>query len=264
MEFAPRRLTFRVNAEQYGGGTRGTVHSRFGPAVDTMMHSFHLADLPAWVSAATLVRPPNRTAIKGLAHAECLVLMQFGAPIVSTARLQLGRFAMFAQWEGQGALDRFLEMHRLGRRLAEGWHVRLQYLRRYGEVAAMRGLPEKAGDWDMDEPIAAFTLARMKLPEIPRFLRWGRPVERLIANHPAAVFSTGAQRPPNTISTFSIWRTVREMTEMVHGRGEMPDAHVHRTAMAEQRRRDFHHESTFMRFRPLGEHGTWQGRRLLP
>ena len=130
-------------------------------------------------------------------------MMRFGAPIVSPARLQLRRFAMFAQWDDQAALD-------------------------------------------------------------PRFLKWGRPFERLIASHPGSLFSTGAQRPPHTISTFSIWRSVREMTDMVHGRGERADAHVHQVAMAEQRRRDFHHESTFMRFRPLSEHGRWQGRRLLP
>jgi hypothetical protein len=227
------------------------------------MHSFHLVDLPAWVSAGTLVRSPDRTTVAGLQHAECLVLMRFGAPIVSLARLQLRRFAMFAQWDDESALDRFLDTHTFGRRLATGWHVRLQYLRRYGAIAALGALPERAGGWDLDEPIVAVTLARMKLREVPRFLRWGRPVERLIASHPAAVFSTGAQRPPNTISTFSIWRTVREMTEMVHGRGDVPNAHVHQAAMAEQRRRDFHHESTFMRFRPLSEHGSWKGRRLL-
>jgi hypothetical protein len=228
------------------------------------MHSFHLVELPARVSTGTLMRPPNHTTVAGLQHAECLVLMRFGAPIVSAARLQLRRFAMFAQWDEECSLDSFLDSHPFGRRLAAGWHVRLQYLRRYGAVAALGDLPEKAGDWDLDEPIVAFTLARMKLCELPRFLRWGRPVEQLIARHPAAVFSTGAQRPPNTISTFSIWRTVREMTEMVHGRGDMPNAHVHQTAMAEQRRKDFHHESTFMRFRPLSEHGVWQGRQLLP
>jgi hypothetical protein len=202
--------------------------------------------------------------VAGLQHAECLVLMRFGAPIVSPSRLQLRRLAMFAQWDDESALDRFLEAHALGRRLAAGWHVRLQYLRRYGAIAALGALPERAGNWDPEEPIVAVTIARMKLWEVPRFLRWGRPVERLITDHPAAVFSTGAQRPPHTISTFSIWRTVREMTEMVHGRSVVPSAHVHQAAMAEQRRRDFHHESTFMRFRPLSEHGTWQGRRLLP
>jgi hypothetical protein len=220
--------------------------------------------MPARVSARTLLRPPDRTTVEGLQHAECLVLMRFGAPIVSLDRLQLRRFAMFAQWNDEFALDRFLDTDAFGRRLGTGWHVRLHYLRRYGAIAALGDLPERAGDWDLDEPIVAVTIARMRLRELPRFLRWGRPVERLVASHPAAVFSTGAQRPPNTISTFSIWRTVREMTEMVHGRSDVPDAHVHQVAMAEQRRRDFHHESTFMRFRPLSEHGQWQGRRLLP
>jgi hypothetical protein len=220
--------------------------------------------MPAWASAGTLVRPPDRTTVEGLQHAECLVVMQFGSPIVSFARLQLRRFAMFAQWDDESALDRFLDTHTLGRRVATGWHVRLQYLRRYGSIAALGDLPERAGDWDLDEPIVAVTLARLKLRELPRFLRWGRPVERMIASHPAAVFSTGAQRPPNTFSTFSIWRTVREMTDMVHGRGDGPDAHVHQAAIAEQRRQDFHYESAFMRFRPLSEHGTWQGRNLLP
>ncbi len=229
-----------------------------------MIHSFHLIDLPAQVSVRTLLRPPDRTTVDGLQHAECLVLMRFGAPFVSFDRLQLRRFAMFAQWADESALDHFIATHPLGRRLGTGWHVRLQYLRRYGAIAALGDLPDRAGHWDLDEPIVAVTIARMRLREVPRFLRWGRPVERLIASHPAALFSTGAQRPPNTISTFSIWRTVRAMTDMVHGRSDVPDAHVHQVAMAEQRRRDFHHESTFMRFRPLSEHGLWQGRRLLP
>lgn len=229
-----------------------------------MIHSFHLADLPASVSTVALLRPPDRTTVTGLQHAESLVLMRFGSPIASLARLQLRRFAMFAQWDDETSLERFLHSHRLGRRLASGWYVRLQYLRRYGSVAALHGLPERAGTWDPDEPIVAVTLARMKLRELPRFLKWGRPVERLVASHPATVFSTGAQRPPNTISTFSIWRSVREMNDMVHGRGAAADAAVHQAAMAEQRRQDFHHESTFMRFRPLSEHGEWQGRQFLP
>ena len=112
-----------------------------------MTHSYHLVDMPAPVSAGTLLRPPNRTTAGGLQHAECLVLMRFGAPIVSLARLQLRRFAMFAQWDDESALNRFLDTHPLGRRLAAGWHVRLQYLRRYGTLAALGDLPERAGTW---------------------------------------------------------------------------------------------------------------------
>jgi hypothetical protein len=54
------------------------------------------------------------------------------------------------------------------------------------------------------------------------------------------------------------------MSEMVHGHSDVPAPEVHKFAMAEQRRKDFHHESAFMRFRPISEHGTWQGAPLLP
>jgi hypothetical protein len=228
------------------------------------MHSFHMAEVPARVAASALVRPPTRSSVPGLQHAECLAMMRFGTPILSPQRLQLRNLLMFAQWDDASALERFLADEPLGRRLASGWHVRMTYLRRFGSIAALGDLPAVAGEWDDDEPIVAVTVARLRMPEVPRFLRWGKPVELLIANHPAAVFSTGAHRPPRTISTFSIWRTVREMSEMVHGHSDVAHAEVHQVAMAEQRRKDFHHESAFMRFRPLSEHGTWKGQQLLP
>jgi hypothetical protein len=101
----------------YAGASRccplGTVTLADGK---TVTHSFHLVEMPPRVSAATLVRPPNRTSVEGLQHAECLVLMRFGAPIVSLARLQMRRFAMFAQWDDEPALDRFLDADPFGRR----------------------------------------------------------------------------------------------------------------------------------------------------
>lgn len=230
-----------------------------------MLHSFHLAQLPPRSTSGALLRPPRAGAVPGLKHAETLAMMRLGSPTISLERMQLRRLAVFAAWEDEAALDGFLAEDPRGQQLATGWHVRLQFLRRYGEVAALAPLPQKAGDWDPEEPIVAVTLARLRLRELPRFLSWGKPVERLVAGHPAAVFSTAAMRPPHTFSTFSIWRTVREMTEMVHGRSEgVGEQPAHTVAMAEQRRREFHHESAFMRFRPLSEHGTWQGRTLLP
>lgn len=47
---------------------------------------------------------------------------------------------------------------------------------------------------------------------------------------------------------------------MVHGRGTHEGADRHVSAMHERKRRDFHHEFMTMRFRPLAEHGSWQGR----
>jgi hypothetical protein len=224
-----------------------------------MMHTFHLAEIPAAVTARALLRPPSGTTTPGLDHAECLALMRLGAPTVSLDRLQLRRIAVFAQWRDEGALDSFLSDDVLGRHLATGWHVRLEYLRRWSRLAALPGLPTRTGDWDQEEPVVAVTVARMRLLEVPRFLRWGKPVERQVRDHPGTTLALAAFRPPHTISTFSVWRTVREMEEMVHGRSDPADRR-HADAMVERRRRDFHHEFATFRFRPLAEHGTWGGR----
>jgi hypothetical protein len=203
--------------------------------------------------------------VPGLDHAECLSLMRLGAPVLSPDRLQLRRLAVFAQWHDAAALDRYLEQDPLGRALARGWHVRLQFLRRWSTLAALPGLPVRAGRWDRDEPVVAVTLARMRLGRVPRFLRWGKPVERLVRDHPGTTLAVAAFRPPRTISTFSVWRTVREMEEMVRGRSDVRDPARHAAAMAERERRDFHHEFATYRFRPLSEHGAWEGRtRIVP
>lgn len=221
------------------------------------IHSFHLADVPRLTGARALLRPPTAP---GLDHLESLSLMRLGAPVVSPDRLQLRRLAVFAQWQDEAALERFLARDELGRSLASGWHVRLEYLRRWSSIAALPGLPVRAGSWDQDEPVVAVTLARMRIPEIPRFLHHGRPVERLVRDHPGVTLAVAAFRPLRTISTFTIWHSARQMVEMVHGHSRVPDPTRHVDAMRERERRDFHHEFATFRFRPLSEHGTWDGR----
>jgi len=175
--------------------------------------------------------------------------MELGAPVVSSSRMQLRHFAMFASWESEDAIDNFLVGSDLGDELAQGWHVRLEFLRRWGHVSEFGEPPESVGKTDPDAPIVAVTLARLKLPQVPRFIRWGRPVERLVRDHPG-----------RTVSTFSVWRSEREMTDMVHGHSDTPQADRHAAAMVERRRMDFHHEFTTLRFRPIGEYGVFEGR----
>ena len=227
------------------------------------IHSFHLAEVPWHVGARALAAPAR--AVAGLDHLESMSLMRLGAPTVSHDRLQLRRLAGFAQWRDETALDRFLEQDPLGRSLAQGWHVRLDYLRRWSTLAALPGLPVRAGTWSQDEPVVAVTVARMRLREVPRFLQWGKPVERLVRDHPGVTLALAAVRPPRTVATFSVWRSVRQMEEMVHGHSDVPAPTRHVDAMAERERRDFHQEFATYRFRPISEHGTWQGRqRIVP
>jgi hypothetical protein len=48
-----------------------------------------------------------------------------------------------------------------------------------------------------------------------------------------------------------------------HSGVERPARHI--DAMKERERRDFHHEFTTLRFRPIAEYGQWEGRTsLLP
>ena len=187
------------------------------------LYSFHLAHMPLFSATSRLLRPPKAP---GLRHIEVLAGMQLGAGVVSPHRMQLRRMAVFAQWEDEAALVAFLAQHPFGRKLNEGWHVRLEFVRRWGEVRDMAPLPEDAGRLGLDEPVVAVTLARMRLPELPRFIRWGRPVERQIRDHAEATLAMAAIRLPRTVSTFSIWTSTRAMTGMVFGRddGGLPAA----------------------------------------
>lgn len=230
------------------------------PDATTDVFSFHLVQMPVAATTSLLIAPPRAGTVAGLQHAECLALMRLGAPVVSPDRMQLRRVAMFARWDSESSIDDFLGAGRRGARFASGWHVRMNYLRRWSQTKAFNDLPPRTGEWDLDEPVVAVTLARMRMPEVPRFRHWGRPVERQVRDDPGATLACAAMRPPHTISTFSIWRTMRAMTEMVHGHSALPDPSRHRDAMVERARRDFHHEFATYRFRPISEHGTWEGR----
>jgi hypothetical protein len=69
---------------------------------------------------------------------------------------------------------------------------------------------------------------------------------------PLRVFGSwpGLEGLPNLVSTFSPWRTAAEMRDYATRQGGS-----HRTAMARDRERPFHHHSAFIRFRPYETRG---------
>jgi hypothetical protein len=205
-------------------------------------------------------RPPTGEQVPGLTHAQCMWKMTLGAPILSSARMQLRHLAMFAAWDSDAAVDDFLDRTPLGRAFAAGWHVRMIFLRRWGHVTEFDGLPESVGEQDPEAPVVAVTLARMRLPQVPRFIRWGKPVEELVRDHPGKTYAAAAMRLPRTVSTFSVWKTQREMVDMVRGLSAVPRPERHAAAMVERKRKDFHFEFTTLRFRAIAEYGEWEGR----
>jgi hypothetical protein len=224
------------------------------------LFTFHFAKTNIGTAAMAIFHPPTAERVPGLNHAECMSKMTLGAPILSPARMQLGHLTMFASWESQGAIDDFLGGTELGRVFAAGWHVRLMFLRRWGHVSEFTGLPQSVGEQDPAAPVVAVTIARMKLPQVPRFIRWGKPVEELVRDHPSTTLAIAAMRLPRTVSTFTVWKSQQEMVDMVRGQSAVPQPERHAAAMVERQRKDFHFEFTTLRFRSIGEYGDWEGR----
>jgi len=205
--------------------------------------------------------PPKAVNVPGLIHAECMMSMTLGSPLFSPSRILVRQLVVFAQWESETAIDSFLARDEFGKKLAKGWHVRLAFLRQWGNVDEFKISKESAEQDDPDAPVVAVTLARMRLPEVPRFIHWGRPVEKLVRDHPGVSLALAAIRFPRTVSTFSIWKSQREMISMVHGRSSVPKPSRHADAMQERDRKDFHFQFTTLRFKPISEYGVWNGRK---
>jgi hypothetical protein len=188
-----------------------------------------------------------------------MITMKLGEPIMSPRRYEIRNGVVFAWWENESSLERFLRQPK-ARELATGWHVRMKLYRRWGMISEIKEAlvqPELSAP---EQPVVAVTLARLKLTETIRFIRWGHPVERQVRDHHGKTLALAAFRPLNTFSTFSIWKNEAEMLRMVHGGNQQPDLERHKRAMQEMRRENFHHEFTTMRFIPIGEYGSWNER----
>lgn len=225
--------------------------------------SYHLVKTSALSGLKTMIAPPNPDRVSGLIHAECMTGMVLGSPVFSFSRMLIGQLVLFAQWENEAALDRFLAKDKIGNIFANGWHVRLMLARQWGSFSKF-DIPKDLAEIDLsDSPVVAVTVARMKLLEVPRFIHWGRPVEKLVRDHPGALLSLASIRLPQTVSTFSIWRSQGEMTDMVRGHSDVPRPKRHLNAMQERNRKDFHFEFTTLRFKAVAEFGEWKGKHYL-
>lgn len=223
------------------------------------LFTYHLVRLPFLSALKTILTPISPKTINGLIHAETMSAMQLGSSLLTSTRLFSRTIIVFAQWENESALIEFMHANSLGKKLSKSWYLKLRFVRQWGAISNFIIPDNKTEINDDSQPVVAVTLARMKYAEIPRFLRWGRPVEKLVRDHPSTTLSLASIRYPNLISTFSIWKTQKEMNEMVHGHSKVPQPKRHIQAMKERDRKDFHFEFTTLRFLPISEHGNWNG-----
>ena len=222
--------------------------------------TYHLVVLPICTSLKLMFFEPNSKNIKGLIHAEYMTEMILGSSVFSPKRLLFRRVAIFAQWENEKAIDSYLTKNSLGKKITKGWHLRLLLTRQWGEISKFKIDATSLCSENEKSPVVAVTIARMKFLEIPRFIKWGKPVEKLVRDHKGTLLSTASIRFPRTISTFSIWKNKQEMTNMVFGHSSMEKPKRHIEAMNERDKKDFHIEFTTLRFETIAEFGKYNGK----
>lgn len=209
----------------------------------------HIADVGAVRAPGALRRTPRVGDTPGLVYADVLLAARLGAELLPKPRP--GRVALFAVWQDDAALDRFVAEGPLSAVLAGGRGLRLAPLRASGTWNGLPRLVASEREASDDEPVAVLTYGRLKPYRVAAFLRASARAEADLVADPGLAFGTGLARPPRLVSTFSLWRSTRAMRDFAYRR----DGHA--AALDAVARRDFHSESTFLRFRPYGASGDW-------
>jgi hypothetical protein len=219
-----------------------------------MIASLQLADVGRRAATVALRTRLSPASVPGLRYAETMIASSLGGSLLP--RPEPGRVGLFAAWDDEAALDRFLTDHPLAKRMSDGWHVRLEPLRVVGSWSRLPGLPSEECPIGGGDPVAVLTLGKLRLRRALPFLRASAAAERQAVDDGALLAATGLARPPRLVATFSLWRTTAQMRAYVQGavdQGHVGAIHAHAA-------RPFHHESAFLRFRPYDARGTWDGR----
>ncbi|MBB4915230.1 spheroidene monooxygenase [Streptosporangium saharense] len=175
----------------------------------------------------------------------------------------LRRWALFAVWRHEAALDAFLATSPIAARwrgrAVEAWQVRLSPLASRGRWGGVEpfgsGTPERAGqDTAGGGPVAVLTRASIRPSRLVAFYRSVPRVDRLLLGQDGCLACVGVgEWPLARQATFSLWRDTGAVRDFAY-RGR-----AHREVIERTRARRWYSEELFARFTPYASEGTWNG-----
>ena len=218
-----------------------------------MIATMQLADVGVAKAVALYGRRPRVGTMSGLRQANFGLAAPFGPGLVRPP--QIGRAGLVAMWDDDAAVDEYFSNHPFAHALEHGWRVRLEPLRMHGSWPGVPTDLPRSRTLHIDGPFVTLTIARLRLSQAPRFFKTNAAAERGVNDIPGSIWTTAVVLPP-FISSWSLWESEDSIAEYAFRGGT-----GHANAILEQRRKDFHHQSAFIRFRPYKSEGSLDGRR---